>query len=211
MLISFLFAPSSAPFQAVISGLEADKLSRLAAEHSASSRRMLEAGDQLGAEAGALEADILALVLYLDTHGRERASAVSLSRALAEAAEILAQIKRRDFTEADIRARTELSEARILRDKVEQLVFGEVELSTVQEEVEGVEGLVTDLLQYINTGMTAVNEADDRNKRNKADLQRIVGKCQETNRYRESRNEGTIQLLTRKMYFVGVGCKQYKD
>ena len=36
---------------------------------------------------------------------RERSSAVSLSRALAEAADILASIKTKDFTEADIRTR----------------------------------------------------------------------------------------------------------
>ena len=94
--------------------------------------------------------------------------------------DILAGIKEIDFTETDIRARTELSEARILYDKVQLLIFGKIELSSIQERVDSVDSLVNDLLQYINQGMSSVNQATQWNQNNLDKIKETDLKCQAT-------------------------------
>ena len=54
---------------------------------------MSAAGYGLGGTVSQLAGDLRDLIAYLDNHGRQRSSAVSLSRALAESADILAAIK----------------------------------------------------------------------------------------------------------------------
>ena len=92
----------------------------------------------------------------------------------------MAGIKEIDFTETDIRARTELSEARILYDKVQLLIFGKIELSSIQERVDSVDSLVNDLLQYINQGMSSVNQATQWNQNNLDKIKETDLKCQAT-------------------------------
>ena len=94
--------------------------------------------------------------------------------------DILAGIKEIDFTETDIRARTELSEARILYDKVQLLIFGKIELSSIQEKVDTVDSLVNDLLQYINQGMSSVNQATQWNQNNQNKIKEVDSKCRAT-------------------------------
>ena len=51
-----------------------------------------------------------------------------------------------------------MSNARILYDTVERILFGEVE---IKEKTNKVDNLVNDLLQYLNEGMVTVREADE--------------------------------------------------
>ena len=68
--------------------LEVDKLSKISSDQLDKTRLILEDGSRTGGEIDTLEKEIRDLVLYLDNHGRERTSAVSLSRALAQASGI---------------------------------------------------------------------------------------------------------------------------
>ena len=68
--------------------LEVDKLSKISSDQLDKTRLILEDGSRTGGEIENLEKEIRDLVLYLDNHGRERTSAVSLSRALAQASGI---------------------------------------------------------------------------------------------------------------------------
>ena len=54
---------------------------------------MSAAGADLRGTVNTLAGDLRDLIAYLDNHGQRRSSAVSLSRALAESADILAAIK----------------------------------------------------------------------------------------------------------------------
>ena len=91
--------------------------------------------------------------------------------------DILAEMKRIDFTEPDIRARTEMSESRILYDKVQLLLFGKIELSSIQAQADSVDSLVNDLLQYINEGMSSAGEAGKWNTKNSDKVQETYAKC----------------------------------
>ena len=65
-----------------------DKLSKISSDQLEKTRLILEDGSRVGNTIQTLEKDIMDLVIYLDNHGRERTSAVSLSRALAQASGI---------------------------------------------------------------------------------------------------------------------------
>jgi uncharacterized phage infection (PIP) family protein YhgE len=89
--------------KADITRLELDKAAKTASEQVAKSTELATTAGQLAAEIRTLDTDIRDLVAYLDNHGRERTSAVSLTSALNQASEILRQIQARDFSEIDIR------------------------------------------------------------------------------------------------------------
>ena len=71
-----------------MSELEVDKLSKISSDQLEKTRLILEDGSRVAETIRTLEKDIMDLVIYLDNHGRERTSAVSLSRALAQASGI---------------------------------------------------------------------------------------------------------------------------
>ena len=164
--------------KADITRLELDKKARTAADQMAKSAELSTSVGRLSSDISKLDTDIRDLVAYLDNHGRERTSAVSLTTALNQAAEILRQIQARDFSEVDIRTRTEMSEARILYDSVEKMLYGsKVELASIRQQTEKVDLLVTDLLQYINDGMASVNEVATGNLHNNQSLVLLKAKC----------------------------------
>ena len=70
-----------------------------------------------------------------------------------------------------------MSNARILYDTVERILFGEIEISSIKEKTNQVDSLVNDLLQYLNEGMVTVREADEFNRRNNYSLMNTVEKC----------------------------------
>jgi hypothetical protein len=71
-----------------------------------------------------------------------------------------------------------MSEARILYDSVEKMLYGsKVELAAIRQQTERVDQLVSDLLQYINDGMANVNEAATWNRRNNQSLALLQAKC----------------------------------
>ena len=165
--------------KADITRLELDKKAKAAADQLAKSSDLSAAAGLLAADIRTLDTDIRDLAAYLDNHGRERTSAVSLTSALHQAAEILRQIQSRDFSEVDIRTRTEMSESRILYDAVEKMLYGsKVELAALSRQADQVDQLlVTDLLQYINDGMANVNDATGWNRRNNQTLALLKAKC----------------------------------
>ena len=125
-----------------------------------------------------LDRKIKDMTLYLENHGKDRGSGVSITTALRQAADLLKQIQGKDFSEFDIKVRTELSDSRILLDTIEKLLFGEVEISSITEKTADLDSLVNDLLQYLNEGMMNVRMAGDLNLRNNRSLGYTQEKCQ---------------------------------
>ncbi|QQP35884.1 Laminin subunit alpha1like, partial [Caligus rogercresseyi] len=72
-------------------------------------------------------------------------SEASVGQALAEAKKALEEMKRHDFGEIDIKARTELSHARILDENMKKLIYGTSEIPR--------EHKLNDLLKYIDNGL----------------------------------------------------------
>ena len=157
--------------------LESSKLAQLA------ETQQEEAGHLNGKASGAVEEvtgldrKIKDMILYLENHGRGRGSGVSLTNALKQASEYLSHIVSQDFSEFDIKVRTEMSNARILLDTVEKLLYGEVEISSITEKTGSLDDIVNDLLQYLNEGMTNVRMADGLNMRNNRSFGYTLEKC----------------------------------
>jgi len=128
-----------------------------------------------------LDRDIKDMIIYLENHGREHGSTISLTNALRQASDFLRQIQSKDFSEYDIKARTDMSNARILYDTVEKIIFGEVDISSIEKKTNQVDNLVNDLLQYLNEGMATVREADDFNRRNNQSLTNTMEICSSVN------------------------------
>ena len=125
-----------------------------------------------------LDGKIKDMIIYLENHGKDRGTGVSITNALKKAARLLNQIQNQDFSEHDIKVRTELSNSRILLDTIEKLLFGEVEIESITDNTSTLDTLVNDLLQYLNQGMTNIRLADELNIRNNRSLGVSLDKCQ---------------------------------
>ena len=164
--------------EAELSLLEATKFAKTAeAQVDTAGSLKHEARDAVD-EVSSLDRRIQDMTLYLENHGQGRGAGVTITAALRQAAELLRGIQRKDFSEHDIKVRTELSNSRILLDTIEKLLFGEVEISAITEKTGNLDGLVNDLLQYLNEGMTNVRMADDLNIRNNRSFGYTLDKCQ---------------------------------
>ena len=130
-------------------------------------------------EIAKLDGEIKDMVVYLDNHGQKSGSSLSLNKALGQASDLLRQIRNQDFSQYDIKARTEVSNARIQLEIVEKLLFGELEVNMLQEKTDNLDRLVNDLLQYLTEGMSTVKEADEFNLRNNQSFARTFTKCNE--------------------------------
>ena len=125
-----------------------------------------------------LDGKIKDMIIYLENHGKDRGTGVSITNALKKAARLLNQIQNQDFSEHDIKVRTELSNSRILLDTIEKLLFGEVEIESITDNTSTLDTLVNDLLQYLNQGMTNIRLADELNISNNRSLGVSLDKCQ---------------------------------
>ena len=157
--------------------LESSKLAQLAAAQQDQAGQLHGEAGRAEEEVEELDRKIQDMILYLENHGRGRGSGVSLTNALQQASQYLNHIESQDFSEGDIKVRTEMSHARILLDTVEKLLYGEVEISAITEKTGSLDGLVNDLLQYLNEGMTNVRLAGGLNMRNNRSLGYTREKC----------------------------------
>ena len=163
--------------EAELTLLESNKLAKGAESQLKKANAMYENSKKSIDEVSKLDREIKDLILYLENHGREHGSTISLTNALRQASNFLRQIQIKDFSEFDIKTRTDMSNARILYDTVERILFGEVEISSIKEKTNQVDNLVNDLLQYLNEGMGAVRDADEFNRRNNNSLTKTIEKC----------------------------------
>ena len=157
--------------------LESSKLAQLAETQRQQAGDLQGEAESVVAEVSGLDRKIKDMILYLDNHGRGRGTGVSLTNALSSASESLSHILSQDFSEFDIKVRTEMSHARILLDTVEKLLYGEVEISSITEKTGSLDNVVNDLLQYLNEGMTNVRMADGLNMRNNRSFGYTLEKC----------------------------------
>jgi len=163
--------------EAELTLLESNKLSKMSDSQMKQANEMYESSRRHIDEAATLDREIKDMILYLENHGREHGSTISLTNALRQASDFLRQVKSKDFSEFDIKSRTEMSNARILYETVEKILFGEIEISSITEKTNQVDALVNDLLQYLNEGMATMRDADEFNKRNNLSLTTTVEKC----------------------------------
>ena len=163
--------------EAELNLLEASKLSKTGEIQGDTIRILQTEAEKAVNEIHDLDKKIKDMTVYLDNHGKGRGSGVSITTALRQATDLLRKIQAKDFSEFDIKVRTELSDSRILLDTIETLLFGEVEISTIVEKTSDLDSRVNDLLQYLNEGMTNVRIADDLNLRNNRSLGYTLDKC----------------------------------
>ena len=163
--------------EAELTLLEANKLAKMAEAQMKQANDIYENSRTTIDDVAKLDREIKDMILYLENHGREHGSTISLTNALRQASNFLRQIQSKDFSEFDIKTRTEMSNARILYDTVEKILFGEVEISSIKEKTNQLDTLVNDLLQYLNEGMATVRDADEFNRRNNHSLISTFNKC----------------------------------
>ena len=156
--------------------------------------------------------EVTDMIIYLENHGKEHGSSVSLTQALRQASDYLKGIQAKDWAEVDIRTRTEMSSARLLYEMVEKLLFGEVDISTMDSRTAGIEELVNDLLSYLQQGQAKVMEGGQMVERSNRSLEATLGTCgrleqlQEEATHQLARGQGLIQrggevLTSAKDYF----------
>lgn len=76
---------------------------------------------------------------------------------LAEAQSTLRQMRQQSSSsELDIAARTELSHARQILAKVQDVLIGQGEIERIKTFIDQVDGKINDLLQYIDTSLNDV-------------------------------------------------------
>ena len=163
--------------EAELTLLESNKLAKSGDTHMTQANELYENSKKYIDEVSQLDREIKDLILYLENHGREHGSTISLTNALRQASDFLRQIRMKDFSESDIKTRTDLSNARILYNTVEKILFGEVEISVIKEKTSTVDNLVNDLLQYLNEGMATVRDADSFNLKNNNSLLHTLDTC----------------------------------
>ena len=92
--------------------LESSKLANTAQDKLESTKDLrVDALDAVD-EVERLDRRIKDMVLYLENHGTGSGSGISITNALRQASNILKNIQSKDFSEFDIKVRTELSNSR---------------------------------------------------------------------------------------------------
>ena len=139
--------------------LEAKKYKKAAFMQDKDSHDLHQDCALLKVEASSLRLEIEGILRRLKNYGvSEYLNDYSIQLALEEARRILAQIKKRDYGEADIKARTELSYARQVFNSVKEMLFGQNTLQDQRLALEKVESKVNDLLKFLNNAMDQTRE-----------------------------------------------------
>lgn len=143
-----------------LTALEARKLNKAALMQTKESGDVMSQCNEVGHQASNLLLEANAILAHLQDYGLGSQSGhVSIHRALLEARDILATIKRRNYGEADIKTRTELSYARQSLNAVKDIVYGQTKVLSQRQTLDKVEANANDILQFVNKAMEQTREA----------------------------------------------------
>ena len=91
--------------------------------------------------------------------------------------DFLKEIQTKDWSEVDIKTRTEMSNARLLYERIQKIIFGDVDMSSLDSKTVKIEELVNDLLNYLQHAQAKVREGAEKNIANNRTLLDTINTC----------------------------------
>ena len=187
---------------AELNKLRADQVADKAGYLGRQANQKAEEADEVLGIVDGLHREVMDMILYLEKHGRDQGSGVTLTNALQQASDFLQDIQSKDWSEIDINTRTEMSNARLLYERIQRIIFGEVDMTSLDSKTAKVEELVNDLLNYLQHAQANVREGAEKNIKNNQTLLDMINTCSHMEDLRQS-SEKQLSLGEGLMQKVG--------